>query len=217
MFIGHFGFGFAAKKAAPALSLGILFAAAQFLDLLWPSLLLMDIEQVVIAPGITKTTPLDFTHYPISHSLLLVIMWGFLFGLLYWLIKRNTKNAIVLLVCVISHWFLDLLVHRPDLPLYPGDATRLGFGLWNYPILSVIVESIVFFTGVYFYTQKTTAKNRSGKIGLWVLVALLVAVHIANIFSPPPPNVLAIAWAGQLQWIFVILAFWVDHNRIIRS
>ena len=74
MFIGHFGVGFGAKKAATGLSLGLLFIAAQFLDLLWPTLLLLNAEHVVIAPGNTKSTPLDFTDYPISHSLLMVLI-----------------------------------------------------------------------------------------------------------------------------------------------
>jgi hypothetical protein len=64
MFIGHFGVGFGAKKLVPEVSLGILFIAVQFLDLLWPTLLLLDVEHVVISPGITKSTPLDFTDIP---------------------------------------------------------------------------------------------------------------------------------------------------------
>lgn len=215
MFIGHFGIGFGAKKAAPFISLGVLFTAAQFLDLLWPLLLLLDVEHVTIAPGITKLTPLDFTDYPISHSLLLVIFWGLIVGLFYWLLKKNTRGAIVLFICVISHWFLDFLVHRPDLPLYPGNSPRLGLGLWNYPVPALIAEAIIFVTGIFFYLQITTAKNRSGKFGLWILIALLVFIQIGNILAPPPPGVKAIAWAGQLQWLFVILAFWVDRNRSI--
>lgn len=215
MFIGHFGVGFGAKKAAPFVSLGILFASAQFLDLLWPTLLLLNIEHVAITPGITKATPLDFTDYPISHGLLLVIIWGLIFGFLYWLIKKNVKNAVVLLICVISHWLMDIIVHRPDLPLYPGNSPHLGLGLWNYPLLSIIAETVIFVTGVYFYFKKTTAKNRSGKFGLWLLIALLVFIHIGNFFGPPPPSIAALIWAGQLQWLFVILAFWVDHNRTV--
>src|SRR5450631_3687556 len=144
MFIGHFGVGLGAKKVSPLLSLGVLFIAAQFLDLLWPLLLLLNIEHVTIAPGITKMTPLDFTDYPISHSLLLAIFWGLIFGFVYWLIKKNTKNAIVLFICVISHWLLDVLVHRPDLPLYPGNSPRVGLGLWNYPVITIIIETLIF-------------------------------------------------------------------------
>lgn len=213
MFIGHFGIGFAAKKAAPQVSLGLLFIAVQFLDLLWPTLLLLDIEHVAIEPGITKLTPLDFYDYPITHSLLMVVCWSVAFGVLYFLFRKNTKAALVLSVCVLSHWFLDLLVHRPDLPLYPGYSIKTGFGLWNYPLAEIVIEAIIFIIGIYFYLQTTVAKNKTGKIVFWVLSIFLAVIFILNIFGPPPPNVNAIAWAGQLQWIFVLLAFWADRNR----
>lgn len=131
MFIGHFALGFAAKRAAPRISLGILFAAAQFADLLWPVLLVFGIEQVRIAPGNTAFTPLDFVNYPVSHSLLMLLIWGLLFGMLY--------KTPVLVGLVVSHWILDFVTHRPDMPLYPG-GPKLGLGLWNSVPATVAVE-----------------------------------------------------------------------------
>ena len=215
MFIGHFGVGFGAKTLTPKTSLGTLFIAAQFVDLLWPTLLLLGFETVAIKPGITKLTPLDFTSYPISHSLLMVCVWGLVIGGLYWFIKRNMKGAIVLGMCVVSHWLLDLFVHRPDLPLYPGDASRYGLGLWNSPVVAVVLEGLIFIGGMVFYLRTTTARNRAGTYGFWLLVGMLVLIYLANIFGPPPPSVHAIAWAGQLQWLFVLMAYWVDRNRDI--
>ncbi len=119
----------------------------------------------------------------------------------------------VLAVCVVSHWLLDLIVHRPDLPLYPGQSTKFGFGLWNYPLLSNIIEVAIFVAGVIIYYKQTAPKNGAGKYGLATLVLLLATIHVVNISGAPPPSVTAIAWAGQLQWIFVLLAFWVDKNR----
>ncbi|MBS1689686.1 MAG: hypothetical protein JSS96_13240, partial [Bacteroidetes bacterium] len=194
MFIGHFGVGFGAKKAATGVSLGLLFIAAQFLDLLWPTLLLLNAEHVAIAPGNTKSTPLNFYDYPISHSLLMVMVWAIVFGVIYWLIKKNIKYAVVLGICVVSHWALDLIVHRPDLPLYPGNSPFLGFGLWNYPMLTALLEGLIFVIGVGLYLQATKAKNGVGRFGLWVLILLLVVTHVANMFSPPPTSVTAIAW-----------------------
>lgn len=213
MFIGHFGVGFGAKSADRKISLGTLFLAAQFLDLLWPTFLLIGIETVRIDPGNTKMTPLDFTSYPFTHSLLMVCIWGLLFGGVFWLFKKNLRGAVVLGMCVISHWLLDLFVHRPDLPLYPGDSPMLGFGLWNSIIGSTILEGLIFAVGVWLYLRATVAKNRAGLWGFWGLVGFLVLIHLGNIFGPPPPNVTAIAWAGQLQWLFVIWAYWVDRNR----
>ncbi len=120
MFIGHFGVGLAAKKIDKQPSLGTLFMAAQFVDLLWPLFLILGIEKVKIVPGISMLTPLDFTYYPFTHSLLGVFFWALLFGLIYFLIKKNVRSAIILGILVISHWFLDLIVHIPDLPLFPG-------------------------------------------------------------------------------------------------
>ncbi|MCB0609866.1 MAG: hypothetical protein H6562_17460 [Lewinellaceae bacterium] len=212
MFIGHFAAGLAAKKAAPAVSLGILFLAVQFADLLWPTLLLAGVEQVQIVAG-AKPIPLIFTHYPISHSLLMAVVWGILIGGVYWLVRRDRRAALVVGLCVLSHWVLDLIVHVPDLPLYPGSPVLLGFGLWNQTVLELVIELLMFGLGIYLYLGATKAKNKIGSIGFWALMVFLLGIHVANIFGPPPPDVKAIAWAGQLQWLFVIWAFWVDRNR----
>ena len=148
MFIGHFGVGLGSKKAVPFISLGMLFIAAQFLDLLWPTFLLLGWEHVSIEPGITKMTPLNFTDYPLSHSLLMACVWGLVIAAGYFLVRRNYKGAIILGLCVVSHWVLDLLVHRSDLPLVPGGTSYYGFGLWNNLTAAVIVEGLVFVAGL---------------------------------------------------------------------
>src|SRR5690606_16331756 len=113
----------------------------------------------------------------------------------------------------LSHWFLDLLVHRPDLPLKPGESPVFGFGLWNFPILTAIAEAVFFLTGVWIYQKVTIARNKIGRYGFIGLVIFLIIIQVANTAGPPPPNVDAIAWAGQAQWILVVLAVWVDKNR----
>jgi len=212
MVIGHFGVGFGAKKFAPKISLGTLFIAVQWADLLWPVLLLLNVEHVEVLKGNPKI-PLNFTYYPITHSLLMGIFWGFCFGLLYWLVKRNVRNAIVLGICVVSHWVLDLLVHRPDLPLFPDDSDKVGFGLWNYPLVAILIEAAIFITGLVLYFKSTRATRSSGNWGLWVLVVLLVLNQIAGAVSPMPSSGHAIGWAAQYQWIFVLLGYWVDRGR----
>ena len=214
MVIGHFGFGLGAKKYAPKLSLGLIFLAVQFADLLWPDLVLLNIEKVRIQPENAKF-PLDFIYYPFSHSLLMSIFWAAVFGLIYWLIKKDRVSATVLGICVLSHWFLDLIVHKPDLPLYPGSSVLLGFGLWNWPWLSALAEGIIFFTGMVFYLQTTRARNSAGKWGFWLMIILLVVGHIAGVLSPPPGTVTAIGWGTQALWFYVLLGFWVDHNRVV--
>jgi hypothetical protein len=213
MFIGHFGVGLGAKALAPRASLGTLFLAAQFLDLLWPTLLLLGAERVEIRPGITQVTPLDFASYPISHSLALVLCWGLLFGAVYWLLRRYPAGAVVAGVAVVSHWVLDVLVHRPDLPLAPGAGVRVGLGLWSSLPATVAVEGAIFGAGLALYARATRPHDRAGRYGLWGLAASLVAIYAVNLGGPPPPSTTAIAWMGQAQWLLVALAYWIDRHR----
>jgi hypothetical protein len=213
MFIGHFGVGFGAKRAAPHTSLGTLFLSAQFIDLLWPTLLLAGMERVEIRPGTTPVTPLDFVSYPVSHSLALVAGWGALFGIVYWMVRRYPAGAVVTAAAVISHWFLDAVVHRPDLPLVPGAATKVGFGLWNSPGATIVVEGAVFAAGVLLYLRSTMAVDRVGRYGTSALILLLVLIYAANLAGPPPPSVTVIAWAGQAQWLLVAFGYWIDRHR----
>lgn len=216
MFIGHYGVGLSLKKTARPLSLGLLFLAVQFLDLLWPTLLLLDVEHVQIIADKSQPIPLVFTDYPYSHSLAMVLVWSALFFTVYWLFTKDVRNALILGFAVLSHWILDFIVHLPDLPLYPGNSPKVGLELWRSPIVTAIFEGLIFVIGIILYLKATKAKNKTGVIVFWVLIGLLAVSHIANLFSPPPPSVEAIAWAGQAMWLFVILGFWVDKNRIAR-
>jgi len=215
MFVGHFAAGLGLKRAAPAVSLGTLFLSVQFLDLLWPTLLLAGVEQVEIRPG-AAGPPLAFTHYPISHSLALVLLWSVLFGLAHYGLRRSLRSALVLALAVSSHWILDLIVHYPDLPLAPGTTARFGFSLWASTPISLTLELILFGAGAILYLRATRASDRIGTIGFWLLAALLLGIHLGNIFGPPPPSVTAIAWVGQAQWLLVLAGYWVDRHRTAR-
>ena len=213
MFIGHFGLGFAVKTLSPRVSLGTLFIAVQFIDLIWPTLLLLDIERVTISPGATAVTPLIFEYYPFSHSLLAVLIWAFLVGVIYFLIQRNYKGAYVLGVLVISHWVLDAIVHQPDLPLYPDSNVLVGLNAWSSLPVTLAIEVPLFALGIWLYARSTKAINRSGRWGFWGLVMFLLLIYAANLFGEPPPSTEAIAWVGQLQWILVLWGYWIDRQR----
>ena len=132
MFIGHFALALGAKKIAPRASLGTLFMAAQLADLVWPTLVLLGVETLVVAPGITAFTPLDFVSYPYSHSLEALIGWAAALAVAYALVRRGQgREALVLAALVLSHWVLDVISHRPDMPLTIGGTGKLGLGLWN--------------------------------------------------------------------------------------
>ncbi len=213
MFIGHYAVALAAKKAAPRTSLGTLFMAAQLVDLIWPLFLLLGLEHVRIDPGNTAFTPLDFYDYPLTHSLAGAAFWAILFGVLYRVIRRDTKGGIVLGACVFSHWILDFVTHRPDLPLWFTGTTRVGAGLWNSVGGTFALEGGMFAAGVALYLGATRSRDRTGVIAFWSLIVILFAIYCANVFGPPPPGVRAIAIAGNAAWLFVLWAFWADRHR----
>ena len=213
MFVGHFGVGFAAKRLAPRAGLGSLFLAAQLLDLLWPTLLLVGWERVAIAPGVTAVTPLDFEHYPISHSLLAVAGWSAALGGAYFAITGRWKEAFVVAALVASHWFLDAIVHRPDLPLTPLGTERIGLGLWNSLPATLAVELPLFIGGCWLYARATRPRDAIGRWGFVGLVAFLAVIHAGNLMGDPPPSVTAIAWVGHAQWLLVLWAAWIDRHR----
>jgi hypothetical protein len=215
MFIGHFGVGFGAKKAAPQVSLGTLLIAAQLADLLWPVFLLLGLESVRIDPGNTAVTPLDFVAYPFTHSLLTGIGWGLLFGLVYFALRRNRRGALVVGLAVVSHWVLDWISHRPDMPLYPG-GSKVGLGLWNSVAGTVAVEGVIFLVGVALYLRTTRAKDRIGHWALWSLVFLLVAAYVGNLTGSPPPTPKIVAWVTLGMWLFVPWGYWIDRHRTLR-
>jgi hypothetical protein len=212
MFLGHFGLAFAAKKAAPKTSLGTLVFAAQFADMLWPVLLLFGIEHVRIVPGLLAASPFDFTSYPISHSLVAQFGWGLLLGLIYWAIKRDARSALFVGGLVPTHWVLDFIAHRPDMPIYPG-GPKYGLGMWNSVPLTICVEYVLFAAGIALYVNATRAKDTTGKLALWSFVGLLGVLYPASLFGPPPPSVQALAWSAIGIWLTVPWAAWADRHR----
>jgi hypothetical protein len=183
-------------------------------DIIWPNLVLLGLETLRIQPGITVMTPLDFVSYPYSHSLVALLLWSVVFGALYMVLSRvGIKVAIVIAALVLSHWVLDVLTHRPDLPITLSEGTKIGAGLWNYPVIAIPLELLLFGTGVFLYQRHTRALNRVGSIGLWALVLFLLTVYVANIFGPPPPSATAVAWSAQAMWLIIAWGFWIDRNR----
>lgn len=209
---------FGAKKFAPQLSLGILFLACQLADLVWPNLVLLGVETLEVDQGNTVMTPLNFLHYPYSHSLVALVLWGAIFAVVYALLRRlGIKAAIVIALLVLSHWVLDVLTHRPDMPITLSDSTVIGLGLWNHPAVAVPFELLLFGAGTWLYASHTKPMDRKGSIGFWALVVFLLLVYSANLLGPPPPSPQAVAWSAQALWILVAWGFWLDRHRTSSS
>ena len=214
MFIGHFAVALAAKKASPRTSLPTLFVAAQFLDILWPPLVLLGIERVNIDPGNTAVTPLDFISYPYSHSLVMAIIWSLGFGLVYYLLTHYRRGAYITALLVFSHWLLDLATHRPDLPLAPGVDRYFGLGLWNSVAMTAVVEVGLFLLAVMIYSNFTRSDTRSGRISSWSMVVVLLAIQASNYTGTPPPNVEMVGWVGVAgAVVFIAWAMWIERTR----
>jgi len=218
MFVGHYAVALAAKRAAPSVSLGTLFLAAQFADLLWPTLVLAGIEIVEIDPGRTAVTPLDFVSYPYSHSLVALSIWAALAAVAY-RVARGLRPAALITVSalVLSHWPLDAVSHGPDVPLTIGGSTKVGLGLWSSIPATMAVEAILLVAGVLLYSRQTTPRDRVGSIGFYALVGFLAVASAANVLGPPPPSAAAVAWAAQGMWLIVAWGYWVERHRVPRS
>ena len=217
MFVGHFAVAMVAKRAEPRLSLPLLFAAAQLLDILWPLFILLGIEHSRVTPGITAASPLDLYDIPYSHSLVTSLLWSVLFAAPWWLRKRVRAGAIIA-ACVFSHFVLDWVTHRPDMPIAPGNPARFGLGLWNHLGAALAVESALFVAGIAAYVSATRARSKMGSLGMWGLFVVLAAVWLSGSFAPPPPGIQTVA-ISAIAAIPIILgwAWAVDRGRIPRS
>jgi hypothetical protein len=213
MFLGHLALGFAAKRVTPRVSLAMLLVASQWADMLWPVFLALGLERVRIDPGNTAVTPLDFVSYPYSHSLAALTIWGLVVGGAYRGIAGGRRTVWILSGLVVSHWLLDYVTHRPDMPIYPG-SRKIGLGLWNSRSATVVVETAMYVVGLWIYVRATQARDRVGRWGLVSLTTVLMVIYVANIIGPPPPSVTAL-WVVALVGAAVLTAWawWVDQHR----
>jgi len=185
MFVGHYGASFAAKRGAPSVPLWVLFIAVQLLDVVWAPLVLLGIEKVRIVPGITATNPFDLYYMPYTHSLVAALLWSAgAFAIYRGVMRRDgTMAALIVAAAVFSHWVFDLVVHRPDLPLY-DDTAKVGLGLWNFPALAFGLESALLFGGMCLYFQ-TGSERRIATAGFCLV---MLAIQAWVFFGPPPAS-----------------------------
>lgn len=214
MFVGHYGVSFAVKSFEKRIPLWLLFIAVQFVDVLWAIFVLAGIEKVRITPGITATNPLDLYYMPYTHSLVAALLWSGAGFLGYRIIRRGATHAAFLVAAaVFSHWVLDLIVHRPDLPLY-DDTYKLGFGLWNYPALALALEASLLFVGIFLYLRASKAVSPIGRYGVLVFGLVLLIVQAVVFFGAPPPSPSAAALTALVSYVLLAgAAYWLEQKR----
>lgn len=218
MFVGHYGVSCGVKSRAPEVPLWVLFIAVQLLDVFWSIFVLLGIERVRIVPGFTKANPLDLYYMPYTHSLVGACVWALLAALAY-RVWRGSQGSGALLVgaAVLSHWLLDLPMHRPDLPLF-DNRMKMGLGLWNYPVPALALEAAVLLAGVLLYTRSTRAHGTRHRYDLWVFTLALIAVQVALTFGPLPGSssgVAALVLGSYLLLAFI--AHWIAAPRVVVS
>jgi hypothetical protein len=218
MFLGHYGVAFALKRAEPKVSLGTLFVAVQLADVLWGCFLLLGWEQVRIDPTAGPVAQLEFVHYPISHSLVGSLAWALAAGVLYYSwptrdTSRHWQAALLVAGAAASHWFLDAIVHFPDLPLGGDGSPQIGFGLWGNLPLTIALELLLLGVGVAVYVIRRSRRHPARPGRLIGLVLLLLALYAASVVGPPPPSETAIAVTDLVGLLaLAALAGWVDRR-----
>lgn len=215
MLVGHYGPALAGKAIARSVPLWVLFLAVQLVDVAWSVFVANGIERVRIVPGFTDANALDLYDMPLTHSLPGVLAWSLAAGLIYavWARQQKRLGGLVVGLAVFSHWLLDLLVHVPDLPLWPG-GPEVGLGLWNHYPLAVALEAAMLLGGFFIYLRVTEAKGLVGRIWPWVFLLLLGAAEIANHHGPLPDDPAAFGYAAAASFlVFTALAAICDLTR----
>ena len=210
MFVGHYGVSFAAKKAEPGVPLWVLFIAVQLLDVLWAPFVLLGIEKVRIVPGFTASNPLDLYYMPYTHGLLAAIGWSVVAFLAYRFAVRAapTRAAAIVGLAVFSHWVLDFLVHRPDLPLYDNTA-KVGLGLWNLPAVALGLEALLLFGGMWLYLRHTARRT-----AMLVFGAIMLGIQVYVFFGPPPASDKAAAATALIGYaVFAVVIRALERRR----
>ncbi len=217
MFIAHLGLGLAAKRITPQVSLGVLLLASQTLDVLCGLLMVTGIERMSVSPGTTVMMPLEFLSYPWSHGLAMSLAWSALAALLALRLYRSAKVAFVIGGLVLSHWVLDWIAHAPDLPLLFDGSPKVGLGLWNSLVGTMLAELLIFAGAAWSYLSATRARGRVGVVAPWTLLTFFLVLFLANHFGPQPPvgipqQVLALptlAFILLLPW-----GHWIEKHRM---
>lgn len=218
MFLGHYGVAFALKRAEPKLSLGTLFVAVQLTDLLWGAFLLTGWERVRIVPGYTAVTPLQFIDYPITHSLIGALAWSLAAAAAYYSwptrdTSRHWQASAIVGLAVFSHFWLDVLVHLPDLTISGADSTALGLGLWRSVPATLAAELLLLGVGLAVYVRWRSRRHPVLPGRTTGLVAVLLALYLASLFGPPPPDIATIAIVDIVGLLaLAVFAGWADRR-----
>jgi membrane-bound metal-dependent hydrolase YbcI (DUF457 family) len=214
MLIGHFAAGLVAKRIEPNISLGTFVLAAMFADFLWCFFMLAGMEHIEIGSGLGAANYVNADNIAFSHSLITDVIWGALFAAIYYLSRRNRRGALVLFTVVFSHWVLDFIAHKPDMPLAPGVQTFFGLGLWTSIPLTLVAEGGFWLLALALYIRVTQPNSRIGIIIFWSVAGFLTLAWYNNIAGPPPNNPSAMGVSSLIFFSLVVgWSYWMNRVR----
>lgn len=210
MFVGHLAMALAGRKASPRTSLVWFVVAANLVDLIWPIFLLVGLERVRIDPGNTAFTPLAFESYPWTHSLLMGVLWGAALAGVARCFGVSARAAALIGAVVASHWVLDFVTHRPDLPLWPWPSGSYGLGLWNFVTATFAIEGLMWLAAIVTFLSARRLRGVQGVVAFWSFVLVSTLLWASGPFSPPPPDARSLAWFALTGWIVVPWSWWIE-------
>ena len=217
MFVGHYAASLALKSFEKRVSLGVLFLAVQFVDILFFSFVLVGIERMNIVENFTQSTHFELEYMPFTHGLLASVLWAAAAYVVFrWVVVKKQSVALVVALAVFSHWLLDLPVHTPDLPLWSDSSPKLGFGLWNNAVVTYLFEAGLLLLTLWMYLRSTKATTVVGKYGMAVFIGILLVINVSNIFGDPmvQSKIGLAIFALSSYFLFAVVAFWLDRKRI---
>ena len=213
MFVGHYGPGFLAKRLDPGIRLWVLFLAVQLLDVFWAIFVFLGVERVRIVPGFTETNALDLYYMPYTHSLPAALAWAAAAAIVYALITGSARGGALVGAAVFSHWPLDLVVHRPDLALY-DNAAKVGFGLWDYPYVTLALEGASLLGAMGLYLARSRPLARAGRYAMPAFGLTILLMQAGMLFSPPPPSDRAMASTALAAYALLAAVIgWLERGR----
>lgn len=203
MFVGHYAAAMAAKAIEPKAPMWTLAAASQLVDIGWSSFIIAGVEHARVDPALPGST-LVLYDMPWTHSLPAALAWSVAAALLVKLLLRLPWWASTIVgLTVFSHWLLDLLVHRPDLALWPG-GEKVGFALWDYPVAEQAVEiGLLAVCGAAW----TASRKQLGRFA-WpaiVFIGFLVVLQIVAMLSPQPAGGLPPQAGATILAIYLVV------------
>lgn len=216
MFVGHYAASLTLKSFEKRVSLGVLFLAVQFVDILFFPFVLAGIERMNIVENFTQSTHFELEYMPFTHGLLSSVLWAVAaYAVFRWVVVKKQSVAVVVALAVFSHWLLDLPVHTPDLPLWSDTSPKFGFGLWNNAIATYLLEAALLLFALWMYLRSTKATAAVGRYGMAVFTGFLLLINVPNIFGAPmvDSKIGLSIFALSSYFLFAAVAFWLDRKR----